>query len=320
MKKLYAYLLSMALCAGLFSACKKTIGLEPLPQNKILEYKISNLKDTVMYASINQLNNTITVYLPVNYGLSLIDPEIKVSEGATLTEVPLPVDVYEQEKKYTVKAKDGSTNTYTLKIKVMNPIKLDVFWAPFSIVNGEMIAYPNSDLNFSGNFNAFGEGLLRIDLLHKKTGKLTVIKDAQVTWVLASPTQSAFMNLNPGIDTGAYQVKVKYYDQEMTMKEPLHIIHRQPDLLMPSKSVKQGETISFPAFNSIFLGLKSVKVKLNDAATYDLPVVGFTPTAMTLKVPDNFPIGVYDYTAYFSFEFENWKPVNKLGSLTVAAK
>lgn len=319
MKQHYAYFLLMTLFIG-FTACKKTIGLDPLPENKILEYKISNLKDTVMYASINQLNNTITVYLPVVYGLSLIDPEIKVSEGATLTEVPVPVDVYEQEKKYTVKGKDGSTNTYTLKIKVMNPVKLEVSWPAFNLVNGEMIVYPNSEGNFIGNFNAFGRGLLRIDLQHKKTGKVTVINDALVTWVLASPTQSANLSFSPAIDTGVYQMKVKYYDQEVTMTEPLHIIHRQPDLLMPSKSVKQGETISFPAFNSIFLGLKSAKVKLNDAATYDLPVVGFTATEMTLRVPDNFPVGTYDYTALFSFEFENWKSVSKLGSLTVAAK
>lgn len=319
MKHKYAYFLLMALFACL-TACKKTIGLEPLPQNKILEYKISNLKDTVMYASINQLNNTITVYLPVFYGLSLIDPEIKVSEGATLTELPMPVNVNDQEKKYTVKAADGSTNTYTLKIKVMNPIALHPFWTGLDVGAKEKIGYPNSEIGFSGSFNAFGQGLIQIDLVHKKSGKLTTIIDGYVIWRPAVVTQEGFFTLAPAIDTGSYQVNVKYYDQQVTLKEPLHIIHRQPDLLMPSKNVKQGETISFPAFNSIFLGLKSVKVKLNGKETYDLPVVGFSPLEMTLRIPDNFPVGIYDYTAEFTFEFENWKSVTKLGSLTVSAK
>ncbi len=302
------------------TACKKTVDLEPLPENKILEYKVSNLKDTVMYASINQLNNTITVYVPVFYGLSLIDPEIKLSQGATLTEVPMPVGIYEQDKKYTVKAADGSTKTYTLKIIVMNPVKLIASWPATYIVNGEMISYPVNSTSFSGNFNAFGTGLLQIDLIHKKTGKLIKVNDAEVVWRPGAVDQTAFFTPGPTIDTGVYQMNLKYYDQVVTMKEPLHIVHRQPDLLMPSKNVKQGESISFPAFQSVFLGLKSVKVKLNDAVSYDLPILGFTPLEMTLKVPDDFPVGVYDYTASFTFEFENWKPVSKLGSLTVSAK
>ncbi|WP_316841928.1 hypothetical protein [Pedobacter gandavensis] len=319
MKHKYTYFLLMALLVGI-TACKKTIDLEPLPQNKILEYKISNLKDTVMYAAINQLNNTITVYLPVFYGLSLIDPEIKVSEGATLTEVPMPVGVYEQDKKYTVKAADGSTNTYTLKIKVMNPVKLNAIWPANYLVNGEMISYPLNSTVFSGNFNAFGTGLIQVDLINKKSGKVIKVNDAEIAWRPGTIEQSAFFTPNATIDTGVYQLNLKYYDQDIIMKEPLHIVHRQPDLLMPSKNVKQGESISFPAFQSIFLGLKSVKVKLNDKDTYDLPVIGFTPLEMTLKVPDNFPVGIYDYTAYFTFEFENWKAVSKLGSLSVSAK
>lgn len=319
MKHSYTFFLLMALFVG-FTACKKTIDLEPLPENKILEYKISNLKDTVMYASINQLNNTITVYVPVFYGLSLIDPEIKVSEGATLTEVPQPVNIYEQDKKYTVKGADGSTNTYTLKIKVMNPVKLVATWPASYLVNREMLTYPLNSTTFSGNFNAFGTGLIQIELINKKSGKVVKVADPEVVWRPGAVEQSAFFTPDATIDTGLYQMNLKYYEQEITMKEPVHIVHRQPDLLMPSKNVKQGESISFPAFQSIFLGLKSVKVKLNDAATYDLPIIGFTALEMTLKVPDNFPVGVYDYTASFTFEFENWKPVSKLGSLTVSAK
>ncbi len=60
-----------------FFACTKTTGPDPLPQNRILSFKVVNLTDTVIYGAIDDIDNTITVYIPFYYGLTVIDPRIE---------------------------------------------------------------------------------------------------------------------------------------------------------------------------------------------------------------------------------------------------
>src|SRR6186713_2843848 len=84
-------------------SCKKTIGLEPLPKNRMTSYKVTNLADTVIYGAIDNIENTITVYVPFYYGMSVIDPTITLDAGAKLSEEAEPVSVTDTTQTYTVK-------------------------------------------------------------------------------------------------------------------------------------------------------------------------------------------------------------------------
>ncbi|MBT2560152.1 hypothetical protein J7E50_02815 [Pedobacter sp. ISL-68] len=320
MKIKYVLLFFVLAAVSGFTSCKKTVGLDPLPQNQILEYKVSNISDTVIYGAIDQLDKTITVYVPYYYGLNLIDPKIVVSPGASLSEAILPVRLTELNQTYTVKAADGSTNTYKLVIVQQNTPSLSVSWSP-SLSNP--LSYPNYTLPaIYGDFRSQNGALATVELTHQRSGKVVSLSGGNIGIVRNGEPQYQLTGLTipANIDTGYYGIKVAFLGHNAEVNKPVHIIHRQPDVLVPSRVAKQGESFTFTAFNSIFLNLKSVKVRLNGGSTYDLVIVSYTPTEMALRVPDNFPVGKYDYTAQYLFEFDTWRTVSKYGDLTINPK
>ncbi|HEX8021706.1 MAG TPA: hypothetical protein VF500_17285, partial [Mucilaginibacter sp.] len=127
MKTKYFYLLVAGLITVLV-ACKKTIYPDPLPQNKILEYKVVNVQDTVIYGAVDNIENTITVYIPYYYGLTVIQPKITLDANATLTTSAEPVSVDNTGQTYTVKGGDGTTRTYKLNIVQQNTANLTLNW------------------------------------------------------------------------------------------------------------------------------------------------------------------------------------------------
>jgi hypothetical protein len=303
------------------SSCKKTIGLEPLAQNEILEYKITNLTDTIIYGAIDQSDHTITVYVPYYYSLSLIDPEIKVSTGAKIEGEVLPVLISAKNTTYSVIAADGTKNTYTLNIVQQNTPSLSLEWTVTGLVTKTPIAYPADVIaNIRGNFLSTNGVLVDLSLTNIKTNKVTTFTKDNGFLEVNDNLYNYFGKILPAdIDTGYYKTRVQFLGHDVTLEYPLHIIHRQPDLLMPSREVKQGGTITFAPFNSVFVGLKAARVTVG-GKTYNLTIESFTPSLMTLKFPDDFPIGKYYYSAGYSFDFEGWQTVNKTGDLTVLAK
>jgi hypothetical protein len=312
---LFALLFAMA---GL-SSCTKNIGLDPLPQNKILEYKVANLPDTVIYGAIDETDHTITVYVPYYYSLSLIDPEIKVSEGAKIDGEILPVLLDTENTKYSVTGADGSKNTYTLTIVQQNTPNLVVVWGPNVAANPT--TYPKMILpNIQGNFLSTNALLAKVSLINTKTNAIvqlpsdgTSVRPTENTYSYTSSTLSA------DIDTGYYKVRFQFLGHDVTIEKPVHVTFLQPDLLIPAREVKQGGTITFDSFNSVFVGLKAARVTVL-GKTYNLPVQSFTRQQMVLQIPDDFPVGRYNYTAAYSFDFEGWNTVNKTGDLNVLAK
>lgn len=89
--------------------------------NRILEYSIANVNDDyTIYSAIDDSAATITVYLPAYYELGIIQPEIKLSEGASISpSADEPVPVFEDKPFiYKVTGKDGLKATYTVNIIV----------------------------------------------------------------------------------------------------------------------------------------------------------------------------------------------------------
>ncbi|MDN5288815.1 MAG: hypothetical protein JWR38_5089 [Mucilaginibacter sp.] len=315
--KLIPFLLTILITA-IFASCKKTVELPALPQNKITEYKVVNLTDTVIYGAIDQIEKSITVYVPFYLNLAIIDPAISVSQGASIVGKVEPIPISSQDVKYTVKAADGSTNVYTLKIVQQNTPSLTVDWsANATLVTSPLLQLPS----ILGDFQSQNGALVQVQMTNQKSGK-----------VIDFPTGSAF-SLKPtgnlynligvilpaDIDTGSYKVKVTYLGHTSEIVRPIHVVYQQPNLLIPSREAKQGGTISFTSFNTVFVGFKAASVTVN-GKTYDLPIQSYTYTEMTLKIPDDFPVGVYNYTAQYSFQFDGWNVVKKTGALTVTPK
>lgn len=313
-------LLFLLIISGTIVSCTKTEELPAVSQNKILSFRVTNLPDTVIYAAVDNIDNTITVYIPFYYGLNIIDPEFTLSPGAKLMEEVLPVNLEDTTQKYTVKAADGTTNVYRLKIVQLNPASLNIDWS--ATVEGEPLTYPYSTLPaISGNLNSKNIALGKVVLYAVSTGK-TVNLNLSDAYILLSGGTGTYSLLNAlipaDIDTGYYKVKMTFLGNEKEIERQLHIVHRAPKPNPASKSVKQGENVTFTSFDGIFRNLTSVKVRI-DENVYPLTIVSYNALEMILKIPDDFPVGVYD-NAQYDFQFEGYPVITKGASLTVNAK
>ncbi|GEP93802.1 hypothetical protein [Chitinophaga cymbidii] len=119
----------LALCMGIFSCTKTdTVPAPPEAANRILEFRIVNVTGDPIYGAVNDEDSSIQVYLPYDKQLVIIEPEITVSEGATVTPESgtMVEDLLDyfwkgRDLRYVVKSKDGATRTYTLHISVQQP-------------------------------------------------------------------------------------------------------------------------------------------------------------------------------------------------------
>lgn len=298
------------LLATLFvSSCTKIMELTPLPQNKITEFKVVNLPDTVIFGSIDPIEKSITVYIPYYYGLAVIDPEIKVSDGARLVEEVLPVNMNETNVSYTVKAKDGGTQVYKLKIVQQNTPDLTVSWPTNRVYN------PRTTLSIFGDFRATGNGLAKVHLISVKTGKETLLDGGILTTGSGLYQYNLILETPADIDTGYYKGRVSFLGHVKALPE-IHIVYRQPDVLISSKEVKRGDEIVYTAaLETVIVGLKSVNVTIG-GIIYDLPIKKYDRTSITLTIPADFPLGEHLYVP-LKILFDNWTTLNKSASFTV---
>lgn len=314
MKLKFTHFLAFILLAAAFASCKKTVELPALSKSSITTYKVVNLPDTVIYGAIDQLDKSITIYIPYFYNLTVIDPEISVSDGASITEKVEPFLISTASVKYTIKGADGTSTIYTVKVVQQNPPSLTINWADEEYTETSPAMYLPSIL---GDFHSSNSGGVKVTITHSKTGKAITLLTPSIT--PSGNSYSLGAQIPADADTGSYSVKVDFLGNTATLKKPLHIKYIQPGVVMTYQEAKQGDTITFLADQSVFINLKSVKVTVNNT-TYNLPIQSYTLQTMKLKIPDDFPVGDYFYKAAFSFEFEGWDTVNRIGMLVVHAK
>ncbi len=315
--KLTLYFL-IALGALALASCTKTMDLPGLPQNKILSYKVVNLQDTVIYGAVDNIDHTITVYVPFYLNMTVIDPEIKVSDGAKIEGRIEPVSVNAKDVKYKVTGADGSTNVYTLQIINQSISSLNVDW----VGSDEIVTSPKNMLpTIRGNFQSRNGAAANILLTNRRTADTVSIPTSTIGIQPSDNDYDLYGAYLPAtVDTGYYDVQLTFMGHTAKLARPVQVVYQKPDLLIPSREVKQGGIITFNSTaTTVFVGLKSASVTLN-GTTYNLPVINYDREVMTLQTPDNLPVGLFNYTAVYRFEFEGWPVTTKYGALTVTAK
>lgn len=317
MKRLYPYLL-MAFTAITFFACKKTVDYEHLEQNRITAFIVVNVKDTVIHGAIDNIKNSITVYVPYYYSLSVLEPKISVDQGATLTTQIQPVNIADDKQTFSVKSSAGEVRTYSLKIIQQNPPSLSLSW-PMGNNEGS----PNATQIFYGNLRSTSVATLDVTLTQQGTNK-TFKPDL----IGAASTLPVFLDgylLNIGrlpseLDSGYYQVDVSFLGNKVRVDKPLHVVYRRPITLFASKTLKQGDTFTLnPIQETVFIDLKSVSLELPDGRIIPLIVQSFNRTSATIKIPDNFPV-IKDLDCRAALKFGTWSPIIAYPRITISPK
>jgi len=321
MKNKLTQLLCLLLTVATLAACKKTIGLDPLPANKITEFKVA-VSDGNIFGAIDETDKTITLYLPYYYELDVIEPAIKLSAGAKLSETLAPVEVLNTQKTYTVIAADQSTSTYKLIIK-LNQISPLVLTELSTATASTSMAIGTYDVRVQGNFNVSDLKKIKAFLVDKSD------KEYELTPSLSLGTPGVSVAMIGGVktytygylqvpqtlDTGTYKVRVKVQALTSEMKYPVKVIYGRPGINYAPVTVEQGETFKINSSQIIFQEFKEFYITVNGQKTL-LPIVSYNRTEAVIRVPDTVPPGVYTPTASFG----TW-PLSTLNwSVTITAK
>ncbi|MEN7548520.1 hypothetical protein AAG747_11405 [Rapidithrix thailandica] len=237
----------------LFSSCEEEINWvePPAPRtNRILEYKITNVTGEPILGAIDDVKNTITVYLPFHNFLTVLVPEIKIPEGAQVSpEGGAPVEnllayfTEGREINYTVTDKEGNKATYQLHILVQQPgfsveelspdpesprvysfiqytEEMNIFLEPLEIHwKGNVPQVENYETNYR---------VIKVTLQKENGYSYTFDFTGKQKPDITSSRISQYFPVTPGaLPEGQYTVSVQYYSQVVTMKNPV-IIQQQP--------------------------------------------------------------------------------------------
>lgn len=285
--------------AATFTACKKTIGLDPLPANLITAYKVSSV-DGDIYGAITESTKTITIYIPAYFKLGVIDPEIKVSEGATLKTEILPVKLTDSTTTYQVIGADQSTSTYKLKIVMQqeDPMYISYVYSQYNA--------PNTSLAIGGNFFATDAADIHVYLVDAQ-GKETAELGPTGFGYTYTRTGGLFylsgINIPVDLAEGDHFVKVKVFGLTAKSETALSIKYRQPTLSIFETTAKVGSTITIASgLNTVFKNLTSLTGTIN-GVSYNFPIVSQSATTATVQLPTELKTaGSYfvTYTAVFT--------------------
>ncbi|RAJ06655.1 hypothetical protein LX64_01782 [Chitinophaga skermanii] len=238
---------ALACCVTLiaFTSCSKTTTIDPpaLAQNRVLTYKIVNVAGDPIQGIVNDRDSAITVYLPYYLQLTSIQPEITISEGAsitpasgTLVEDLLKMFFSGTKIQYVVKAKDGAQRTYTLKIEAQQPplvinelspdantitaydFNMGDLYASLSItLHGSGFAASN-DLIQADLLDATGKAVFKFGLSTFNTNNLTMMG---INIARYNPTDYEALKALPA--TGLYKIRVYSYAKVVTLQHPIRL-------------------------------------------------------------------------------------------------
>ncbi|TDQ09782.1 hypothetical protein [Pedobacter metabolipauper] len=304
-----------------FASCKKNMSLPEQPNSKILEFKVP-VSDGMISGAIDETDKTITVYIPFFYQLDVIDPVIRLSEGAKLSEEILPVDVLNDKATYTVTGADKSTTTYKLIIKMqqMGPLVVSEVSTETTTASWGIGFYM---LNIRGNFNTNDANKVRVFLVdaNEKEAEMTHVTGyGNATVVPQMGTEGkiytlGYIGVPQTLDPGRYKVRVKVQSLTTDLKYPVTLNYVLPQIDYESITAKQGDTFVIHTTGPVFHNFKTFSVPVNGVKV-EFPIVSYTRTHATIRVPDTMTPGTY----YPYLLFDGFPQITANWPLTIIAK
>ena len=277
----------IAIMLMMMVACEKTetIPFERTSNNTILEYKVTNSADT-LFGAIDNIKNTITIYIPYYVGIDFIVPAIKIDNSARLLDAkgdsinldgdvtPVPIDT--SGYVYTVAGSDNVKRNYTLIMQIApHPDSLKVGYK-FTVAGGTEIDYTASieravygRLPIYGNFGSTSANA-KFTLTNQATGKVytDILKTFEI--VPGANYYTMSLDISADADSGYYNVAMTHQGRKAQLP-PIHLIYKKPIFtnLKSTSAYAPGDTVTFAAKgrstsdsqNGSIIGLERVYMK-----------------------------------------------------------
>ncbi|RQO74167.1 hypothetical protein DBR43_01845 [Pedobacter sp. KBW06] len=319
--KLNSILILFCLTASvLFTACKKKIDYPAQPNSRIESFKVP-VSDGEISGVIDESDKTITVYLPFFYQLDVIDPKIKLAEGAVLKEAVVPVEVMDTKTTYTVTGADKSSSTYKLIINIqqITPLVLDEV---STAATTSKWGIGNGFITVSGNFNTTDVTKVKVYLVGADGKEIALVPSASSTTGIAvalTPSGKTYrlgnLQVPQTVDPGTYKLRAKVYSLVSEAKYPVEIVYGRPTVTYAGVTAKAGETFKIGTRAEVFHQFSEFSIMVKGQKTV-LPIISYNRTEAVIRVPEEVPAGVYQPT----LKFEGW-PASAFGwTVTVTPK
>ncbi|WP_341838625.1 hypothetical protein WJU16_12435 [Chitinophaga pollutisoli] len=236
------YIYSLLLTCGLFACTKtETIDAAPEPANRIESFRIVNVQGDPIAAAISDKENTITLYLPSYRQLTILEPEITLPAGATVSPASgtLVEDVFgairtNREITYTVTAADGSKRAYKLVLRTHQPeLTLDELSTvddikEFTINTKDQ--YSSFTIYMKGSGFSENNDLMKVALVDEGGNELPAFNLSTThlgSLYQVSPYLDISESQQPLLDkltaTGLYRLRVYVYGRVKTTQYPIRI-------------------------------------------------------------------------------------------------
>ncbi len=285
--------------ASFVVSCKQIESLPAEPANKITAYKIETAEGT-LFGAIDNVSNTIRVYLPFYFDFSIIDPVIEISEGAVISGTDTPIEITSANHTYTVTGPDQTVRQYKLIIEIQVTKPLWVKKTPGTTYLGNGIAV-------IGNFNT----------KDPREPQLFVVDEAGNEYPFAEEEGSPFSITAQGNNSYSisgyfmpkylsleklYKVRAKYRGLSADGAEWFQPVQFQPQFrnVSPHVQVKRGDTLTRYVAASTLVQPKRVFTTIDGKET-ELKVVSWDYEKISVVVPLNAPLGI-SYSTFIEFE------------------
>ena len=294
--------LPLMITSFFLSSCKKEY--PDYPYNEITSFEVKIAEENILKAVLE--GNEIILYWPPFQTMpDSIAPEISVSDRAAISPASGAMIPFSDGFTYNVTAQDGSVQSFKLKISANTPDP--GFYLRTDATNGVY------NLNIEGSFNQIcGNYIIpdtfatKVYFFNAKAGEVNVTK------YISSLAQIRIqINIPSTIDTGYYNFRVISGKYSFEPEEKLRIYYYDPGITWPyTTELKTGNSTILNTGIGVHAEgptrIKKVRLRsATDSSLHELELVSVEEGKITVKIPDQFPTGIYNGIELTSPAFPN---------------
>ncbi|QEC44184.1 hypothetical protein [Pseudobacter ginsenosidimutans] len=283
--------------ATLSFSCKKEKEYTPYPYHAITAFNVTAEEGPVS-AAVTE--DSVVLYWPSwdNVPAS-IKPEITISENASISPASGESVELKDGIAWTVKAQDGTTKKYYLKLVINQP---DIWINETTFGQPQGVEKPLEILSHSMRYIIPDPAKTKVWLIDP-AGKEYAMPVSFSETYNGYPGRPVMVIGWPadGVPIGAYKLKIQSGARTKTTEKAqygiLNTVYPKADAYNGPVTVKRGDEITFTGKDFVDMKDASVITYNENWAEVEigkLTYVSHTATAAVYRVPSNFPVGTYN--------------------------
>lgn len=197
-----------------------------LDAKRIVSFRVTNPGESqALYSAVNNLQKTITVYLPSYYEYEYLETAITLPEKTSISPAAtelLPV-FSKTPVTYTTKAADGTTALYTVKIVIQQP---EIILKELSTETSIFEVQQGSSIKVTGENFVPSYEVTKLFIVDKQGNKKLQLKQYNDGVDIASfYIMYSFGAIETGLQTDTdYWLMMESYNSTKTMKYPFRMV------------------------------------------------------------------------------------------------